>query len=105
MPWPDDDLPILHPLRFPGSLLTGTHGSAHCAATQRPVLMKADVGNGVEAPTDVKNADFPPRHVDSLVRPLRHLIQIGHENFAAHRFTPSRSKSRSAFVPRILRRT
>src|SRR5437764_615895 len=90
---------------------TGGAGTPTCrrpgraALAQRAGLVRAQVGQPVEAPVDVEDADLPTTGLHHLVRPGREVVQPADDDLG-HRRLPVRSipKSSSAFSPKILRR-
>src|ERR1700691_2466949 len=67
--------------------------------------MKAGIGNGVKIAAHVEDADLFSRHCEHLMRAFRQSTNVAHQHVFTHRLTPSKARSRNAFVPKSLRRT
>ena len=67
--------------------------------------MRAEVGEPVEAPVHVEDADLSAADLDDLVRPGREVLEPADDDLV-HRRRPARSmpKSSRAFSPKTLRR-
>ena len=106
VPRAGDDLVAHDPARLPVARRVGGQRAGRGAAlAQRPGLVRAQVGQAVEAPAMLKTPISRPAACDDLVRPGGEVGQPADDDLG-HRRRPVRSipKSSSAFSPKTLRR-
>src|SRR6185369_16814403 len=67
VPGADDDLPFAHPGWLPSGFGAGLYRSADRTSAQRPILVKAVVGQRVVPAPHIEDSDFAPTYFQDFV--------------------------------------